>query len=71
MEQTVNFNFNRQTEQVTDRNGKSRLQFTNENIFTCGFTIWNFLEVQVGLKIIVPEVCRMYMKETIKMVKQD
>ena len=51
-----------QTGQVTDGNGNSGLRFTTQNYFMRGITIWNITDVRVGLKIIVPGVCRMYKK---------
>ena len=51
-----------QTGQVTDGNGNSGLQITSENILTRGLTIWNFMDVRVGPKTIVPGIHRMYKK---------
>jgi hypothetical protein len=58
----VNYQVAGQIGQITDRDGISGLQITTEIILTRGLTIWNFTDVRVGTKIIVPEVRRMYEK---------
>ena len=42
----------------------SGLQFTNQNNLTRGVTIRNFANVQVGVKIIVPGIHRLYKKNS-------